>query len=111
MTPEQAAKSQPAWENFMRVTALGHAGLKVETKGATLLIDPWFSPEGGFQGSWFQYPDNSHLIDRALLGSAAIVISHEHLDHVDPWFLSQVPAEVPVVVPRHPSPVLRGKIA
>ena len=27
----------------MRVTALGHAGLKVETSRATLLVDPWFS--------------------------------------------------------------------
>jgi UDP-MurNAc hydroxylase len=48
----------------MRVTALGHAGLKVETGRATVLIDPWFSPEGAFQASWFQFPDNSHLITR-----------------------------------------------
>jgi UDP-MurNAc hydroxylase len=68
----------------MRVTALGHAGLKVETRSAALLIDPWFSPEGALQGSWFQYPDNSHLIDPTLFQATAVVISHEHLDHVDP---------------------------
>jgi UDP-MurNAc hydroxylase len=94
----------------MRATALGHAGLKVETGGATLLIDPWFSPEGAFQASWFQYPDNSHLIQPPLFEATAIVISHEHLDHVDPWFLSQVSPDVPVVVPRYPSPVLKRKI-
>ena len=94
----------------MRVTALGHAGLKVETRGATLLLDPWFSPEGAFQASWFQFPDNSHLLEGDILEPTAIVISHEHLDHVDPWFLARVPSRIPVVVPRYPSPVLRHKI-
>jgi UDP-MurNAc hydroxylase len=36
---------------MMRVTALGHAGLKVETSRATVLVDPWLSPEGAFQAS------------------------------------------------------------
>jgi UDP-MurNAc hydroxylase len=94
----------------MRVTALGHAGLKVEVAGSTVLIDPWFSPEGAFQASWFQYPDNSHLLDPSLLNPDAILISREHLDHVDPWFLARVPPSVPVVIPRYPSPVLRGKV-
>ncbi len=47
---------------ILRVTHLGHAGLKIETSGTTILVDPWFSPEGAFQASWFQYPDNAHLI-------------------------------------------------
>ena len=94
----------------MRVTSLGHAGLKVETTRATLLLDPWLSPEGAFQGSWFQFPDNAHLMNESLCRPTAIVISHEHLDHVDPWFLSNVPSHVPVITPRYPSPVLREKI-
>jgi UDP-MurNAc hydroxylase len=94
----------------VRVTGLGHAGLRVETGGATLLIDPWFSPEGAFLGSWFPYPDNSHLLAPALFQPTAIVISHEHLDHVDPWFLSRVPAAVPVIIPRYPAAALREKI-
>lgn len=94
----------------MKVTALGHAGLKVDTGNATVLVDPWFSPNGAFQASWFQFPENSHLITPSLLEPTAIVISHEHLDHVDPWFLARVPSSVPVVIPRYPSPVLRHKI-
>ena len=93
----------------MRVTFLGHAGLKIETDGATLLCDPWLSPEGAFQASWFQFPENSHLVTPALSDPTALVISHEHLDHVDPWFLSRVPAHVPVVIFQFPSPVLRRK--
>lgn len=94
----------------MKVTFLGHAGLKVETTRATVLIDPWLSPEGAFLASWFQYPDNQHLVTPSLLEPTAIIISHEHLDHVDPWFLAQVPAHVPVVIPCYPSPVLQRKI-
>jgi UDP-MurNAc hydroxylase len=93
----------------MRVTALGHAGLQIDTTEAVVLVDPWFSPEGAFQASWFQFPDNSHLLS-SLPTPTAIVISHEHLDHVDPWFLARVPSSVPVIVPRYPSPVLLGKI-
>jgi L-ascorbate metabolism protein UlaG (beta-lactamase superfamily) len=54
----------------MRVTGLGHAGLKVDAKGSTVLIDPWFAPEGAFQASWFQFPDNS-----ALLGDSTSITS------------------------------------
>jgi UDP-MurNAc hydroxylase len=94
----------------MRITGLGHAGLKVETSGATILLDPWFSPQGAFQGSWFPFPDNSHLFQPSLLNPTAVVISHEHLDHVDPWFLSHLPPSVPVVIPQYPSPVLLRKV-
>ena len=95
----------------MRITTLGHAGLKVESVSTTLLIDPWVSPFGAFQSSWFQYPENQHVLDEALFTPSAIVVSHEHLDHLDPWFLGRVPNTVPVVVPRYPSPAARRKIA
>lgn len=39
-----------------------------------------------------------------------MVISHEHLDHVDGWFLERLAAHVPVYVPQYPSPVLRAKV-
>jgi UDP-MurNAc hydroxylase len=94
----------------VRVTALGHAGLKVESSRATILVDPWLSPEGAFQASWFQYPDNAHLATPELFRPTAVVISHEHLDHVDPWVLSRVPQSVPVIIPRYPSPVVRRKV-
>jgi UDP-MurNAc hydroxylase len=94
----------------MKVTYLGHAGLKVETARATVLCDPWMSPEGTFEASWFPFPDNSHLMVPTLCTPTALVISHEHLDHVDPWFLARVPSHVPAIILRYPSPVLRRKI-
>jgi UDP-MurNAc hydroxylase len=94
----------------MKITFLGHAGLKSETNGSTVLVDPWLSPEGAFLASWFQFPDNQHLMTPALLQPTAIALSHEHLDHVDPWFLSQVAKETPVYIPYYPSPVLKQKV-
>jgi UDP-MurNAc hydroxylase len=95
----------------MKVTSLGHAGLKVETKQATILIDPWLSKEGAFLASWFQYPDNHHLMTSELLKVSAIALSHEHLDHIDSWFLSQVPKHTPILIPHYPSSILKDKIA
>lgn len=94
----------------MRITGLGHAGLRIEMSRATILTDPWFSPEGAFQASWFQYPENSHLLQPSIFTPDAIVISHEHLDHVDAWFLARVPSKVPVIIHRYPSPVLQRKV-
>lgn len=94
----------------MEITALGHAGLKLQITDSTLLIDPWFSPEGAFLASWFQFPANQHLLCPDLLQPTAIIITHEHLDHLDPWFLTQVPPHIPVVIPEYPSPQLRNKI-
>ena len=33
----------------------------VETSHATLIMDPWLSPTGAFDSSWFQFPRNHHL--------------------------------------------------
>src|SRR6185436_13067782 len=36
---------------------LGHSGLAVEHAGRLLLCDPWLSPRGAYNASWFQYPE------------------------------------------------------
>jgi UDP-MurNAc hydroxylase len=95
----------------VQITSLGHAGLRVETSRAAILIDPWFAPDGTFQAAWFQFPENAHLLHDDLSAATAVVISHEHPDHVDPWFLRRLPVDVPVMIPRYPSPVLGQKLS
>jgi L-ascorbate metabolism protein UlaG (beta-lactamase superfamily) len=51
----------------MRLTKLGHACVRLEKDGAVLVIDP-----GAFSG------------DDALDGASAVLITHEHFDHVVP---------------------------
>lgn len=52
----------------MRITHLGHACLLVEAAGSRILIDP-----GSFSGLWHEVTD----LD-------AVLITHQHPDHVDP---------------------------
>jgi L-ascorbate metabolism protein UlaG (beta-lactamase superfamily) len=51
----------------MRLTKLGHACVRLEKSGSVLVIDP-----GAFSG------------DDALTGANAVLITHEHFDHIVP---------------------------
>ena len=93
------------------VTSLGHAGLRVDTPDLKLLCDPWLTPRGAFIGSWFQFPDNSHLRTAQTLDCDWVAVSHEHLDHLDLELLAALPERVRVVVPRYPSPALVNRLS
>ncbi|MFG1911998.1 MBL fold metallo-hydrolase [Kribbella sp. NPDC048928] len=92
------------------ITALGHAGLRIDGAGFRILADPWLSPGGAFLGSWFPFPDNSHLLTADLLDVELVVISHEHLDHLDLELLAGLPSSIPVVVPRYPSTIMQRRL-
>ena len=62
----------------MRLTHLGHACVRLEEGGRTLVIDP-----GGFSA-----PD-------ALDGADAVLVTHEHADHVVPMRLAEATAANP----------------
>ena len=93
------------------VTSLGHAGLRIQTEHLSLLCDPWLSPRGAFLGSWFQFPDNTHLAVPAVLDCDWVAVSHEHLDHLDLDLLARLPDRVRVVIPHYPSNALRRRLA
>ncbi|MBV9172736.1 MAG: MBL fold metallo-hydrolase, partial [Chloroflexi bacterium] len=82
----------------MQVTFLGHAGFCVETEAAVVLMDPWLSPTGAFDGGWFQLPRNEHLTPLVQQKMAQpgrrkyVYISHEHKDHFDLPFLESLEA-------------------
>ncbi len=79
---------------------LGHAGLAVRSGNTLLLCDPWMSPAGGYNASWFQYPEYPSTDLSALLEPTAVYISHEHLDHFDPEFLERLDKTTPIVTGR-----------
>ncbi|HXI03744.1 MAG TPA: MBL fold metallo-hydrolase [Candidatus Saccharimonadales bacterium] len=96
----------------MRIRFLGHAGFTAESGGVRVACDPWLSPRGAYHGAWYQFPCNHRLWEEDYTDLAAVVLSHEHLDHLDPHFLSEkIPATTPVVVPAYPSANLRRKLA
>ena len=90
----------------------GHAGLRVEAPDLRLLCDPWVSAGGAFLGSWFPFPDNSHLRAVPELWEAEwVAVSSAHADHMDIDFLSGLDDGVQVVIPAYPSSVLRGRLS
>ena len=67
----------------MRATSLGHAGILIETRQATIACDPWFVP--AFFGSWFVFPRNDRLppdVLAALEQPDFLYLSHLHGDEV-----------------------------
>ncbi|MFL6181675.1 MAG: Rieske 2Fe-2S domain-containing protein [Actinomycetes bacterium] len=90
----------------MRVTSIGHAGLHIETAHGTILCDPWFSP--AYFASWYPFPANDGLDFDKLGRSDYLYVSHLHLDHYDPAWLSQhMSKDTTVLLPNYGVPDLR----
>jgi UDP-MurNAc hydroxylase len=95
----------------MRVSYLGHAGLRVDGADVRLLMDPWLSDRGAFQAAWFPFPANAHLDRPTLLDCDYVTVSHEHLDHMDLTVLSSLRPTTTVLIPQYPSPAFRDRLA
>lgn len=74
------------------VVHLGHAALMYRHHASFLLFDPWLIP-------WFAEAPVPSLWTTVLPRPAAIFLTHEHDDHVDPRTLLAFPKETPVIVP------------
>ncbi|KRA30074.1 MULTISPECIES: MBL fold metallo-hydrolase [unclassified Nocardioides] len=61
----------------MRLTKFGHAAVRIETEGTTVVLDP---------GIWTQR--------EAVDGVDAVLITHEHVDHYDPEHLRATDAPI-----------------
>lgn len=93
----------------MRVTYFGQACILVEVGGRRILTDPWLT-EGAYSGTWF----HTHLLSDAGVTPETfptdidyLFLSHEHEDHVDPASLKRLPATIPVLICKFPTPRFR----
>ena len=85
----------------MQITFLGQAGLYIETKGKSILCDPWFNP--AYFGSWFPFPSNEKIDPNRIGSPTYLYISHLHHDHYDPEFLAKhVSKDATVILPDYP---------
>jgi hypothetical protein len=74
------------------VVHLGHAALLYRRQDEFLLFDPWLLP-------WFAESPEPSLWTSLLPRPAAIFLTHDHDDHVDPRTLLHMPKDIPIVVP------------
>jgi hypothetical protein len=71
---------------------LGHAALLYRQRDYALLFDPWLLP-------WFAESSVPSLWGSLLPKPAAVFLTHDHDDHVDPRTLLHLPKDTPVIVP------------
>ena len=94
----------------MKAEFLGHAGVCISNKETKIVMDGWFTKNGAFDASWYQFPANHYYMERDWSDLTAVIVSHEHMDHLDPEFLSVIPKDVPIYIPDYPSSNLYEKI-
>lgn len=93
----------------MRMRFLGHVGFSVETRGGSVLCDPWFTP--AYFGSWFPFPRNDGLDPAAFSSPEYLYISHLHRDHLDrEWLARHVDKRARVLLPAFDVPFLEREL-
>lgn len=93
------APERPDWDTILPPQSsldalhLGHAGMLVRGGASAVMFDPWFVPaHPAFQ----KQPISAGQLPEI----AAIFITHEHWDHINPEIVLRYPPDVPIVVPR-----------
>lgn len=94
----------------MKIKYFGHASIYLESNGVSVVTDPWFSKDGAFLSTWFQFPDNTDLDLEKVRNVDYVVISHEHLDHLDPKFLKTINPKTKVLIPKYTDSYLFEKL-
>ena len=92
-TPDNGKRRR--WFDIVRdrdTVHLGHAALLYRQQDDVFLFDPWLLP-------WFAESSVPSLWPSLLPKPAAIFLTHDHDDHVDPRTLLHFPKETPVIVP------------
>jgi len=79
----------------------GHACLYIKTPNASVVTDPWFSKEGAFLSTWFQFPDNTELDLTPVRNADYVILSHEHQDHFDLKFLKTLSHKTKIIIPKY----------
>lgn len=81
-----------------RLTWLGQAGFRIELDGVTVVIDPWLSPH---EDRLAPPPP----VELAADGVDVLLVTHEHLDHLDLPFLPVLLERSPGALVVMPAPV------
>ncbi len=84
-------------DSDFRVEVIGHATLRVQAGGRTLLTDPWLVDPMGCN-SGFHFPPLVHDPARLAATTDAIYVSHVHPDHFHRPSLALFPRTTPIYI-------------
>jgi UDP-MurNAc hydroxylase len=94
----------------VRITGLGHAGLRIDTAAGSVLVDPWTTP--AYLGAWTPFPENAQLDWAALADADLLFLSSVAPDHLDGELLRRhVRRDIAVLLPDSPTTELRDRLA
>jgi len=80
----------------MKLVMIGHSTVLIEAGGRRLLTDPYFGLHGNPGYARLAPPARSR---QDLANVDAVLVSHNHFDHVDRAFLRMLPQTTPVLAP------------
>jgi L-ascorbate metabolism protein UlaG (beta-lactamase superfamily) len=87
----------------MRITYVGHATVLIDMDGVRLLTDPVLRRRVAHLRRRGPMPAD------ATRGVDTVLITHAHMDHLDPPSLAKLGEDMPMIVPRGAGPLLRRK--
>jgi hypothetical protein len=70
----------------MKITFINHACVKIETRGLSILCDPWLDGPV-FNNGWLLLIKTPVSMEELMKGVTHVWLSHEHPDHFSPKFL------------------------
>ena len=82
----------------MKFTVISHAGLLIETRDCSLLIDPWLVGSCYWRSWWNYPPPPQDIVEK--LSPDYIYLTHLHWDHFHSPSLRRFDSSTPVLVPR-----------
>lgn len=90
----------------MQITMIGHSTVSCELGGMVFLFDPYFSLHGNAAYQRIAPPAKTR---EQMRNVDAVLISHNHFDHVDGHYLRSLAATVPVFCPSITAWITRWK--
>ncbi len=81
----------------MEITIVGHSTVLIESEGQRIITDPFFRTS--WNPAYRRLTPPARAMD-TLLDVNAVLVSHNHWDHIDGRYFRSLPQTVPVIVPR-----------
>ncbi len=92
----------------MRFTVIGHACLRIETSGPTILVDPWLTGSCYWR-SWWHFPADADPTPE-LLTPDHLYLTHHHFDHFHYPSMRRIDREAEVLCARFGVDVMAGEV-